>query len=309
GIFTGQEINLPVKIAEPLCDRLLEALAQEVKEEKKEEAVFFDQGQLTYQQARPGISLDQKKSLEQITAGLGELKEIIPLAYQEERPDNRYLNLLPTYYRLAELINNTPIKVMAGNSLLDQIDEDQLISWLEIDNSPLLDCRIKKGCLLISDLAPEANQVKFNQIAVREYVNQLAAQLDRPAQNAELAFSGGRVVIVTPSQSGFEIDQGNLIEKLTELITNPRPIVKTKAKRYPPTIHEGNTKELGIKELIGRGESTFYGSSNKRVHNIRTGGQKINGFLVAPGETFSTAAALGSVNRSTGYLPELVIKG
>ena len=310
GVFTGQQqITLPVRIEEPLRNKLLEVMAQEVAEEKKEEAVFFDQGQLTYQQARPGISLDREESLKQILAGLGELKEIIPLAYQEEWPSRRYLNLLPTYYRLSELINNTPIKIMGNNTFLDQVEEEQLISWIEIDSSPLLDCRIKKGCLLISNLAPGTNQVEFNQEKVGEYINQLTSQLDRSAKNAELAFSNGRVVVATPSRSGFQIDRENLVEKIAELVNQPRPIINTKVKQQLPAVHEGNIKKLGIKKLIGKGESTFYGSSGNRVHNVRTGAQKINGSLVAPGDTFSTGDTLGSINRSTGYLQELVIKG
>jgi vancomycin resistance protein YoaR len=144
---------------------------------------------------------------------------------------------------------------------------------------------------------------------VEKYIDRLANQLNRPAKNAELAFSGGRVVVTTASQSGFQINRESLSKKLTELIDRRQSIIEIETKQNLPEIHEGNIKKLGIKKLIGKGESAFYGSSDKRVHNIRTGAQKISGSLVAPGEIFSTADALGPVNRSTGYLQELVIKG
>ncbi|MBU1992928.1 MAG: VanW family protein [Patescibacteria group bacterium] len=64
----------------------------------------------------------------------------------------------------------------------------------------------------------------------------------------------------------------------------------------------------GIKELIGVGHTTFYGSPANRIHNIRTGISKYNGLLIPQGETFSFNEHLGFVDAITGFLPELVIK-
>jgi vancomycin resistance protein YoaR len=44
------------------------------------------------------------------------------------------------------------------------------------------------------------------------------------------------------------------------------------------------------------------------VHNIKTGVKYISGAIVKPNEEFSTIARLGTIDQSSGYLPELVIK-
>ena len=70
-----------------------------------------------------------------------------------------------------------------------------------------------------------------------------------------------------------------------------------------------NFNDLGIKELLGSGHSNFYGSSANRRHNIRVGSNKLSGMIIKPGEEFSLVKALGDVNKETGYLFEMVIKG
>jgi vancomycin resistance protein YoaR len=66
---------------------------------------------------------------------------------------------------------------------------------------------------------------------------------------------------------------------------------------------------FNIKEIIGTGQSHFAGSPVNRRHNIRVGADALNGLLIKPGEEFSLVKALGNIEASTGYLPELVIKG
>ncbi len=66
---------------------------------------------------------------------------------------------------------------------------------------------------------------------------------------------------------------------------------------------------LGIKELISRGESTFNNSPGNRRHNIAVGVKRMTGVIIHPGEEFSFNKFLGPVEAYAGFLPELVIKG
>lgn len=79
-----------------------------------------------------------------------------------------------------------------------------------------------------------------------------------------------------------------------------------------PKLNSDATQEelqkYGIDKLIGQGVSNFKGSPKNRISNIKTGASKFNGVLIGPGEEFSFIEALGAVDASTGYLPELVIK-
>ncbi len=76
-----------------------------------------------------------------------------------------------------------------------------------------------------------------------------------------------------------------------------------------PEVTTENINDMGIKELIGVGESNFSGSPANRRHNIRVGSNKLHGLLIKPDEEFSLTKTLGHINAAAGYLPELVIKG
>jgi vancomycin resistance protein YoaR len=67
--------------------------------------------------------------------------------------------------------------------------------------------------------------------------------------------------------------------------------------------------ELGITELVHAETSYFYGSSAERVQNIQAASSKFHGLLIAPGETFSMANALGDISLENGYAEALIIYG
>lgn len=76
-----------------------------------------------------------------------------------------------------------------------------------------------------------------------------------------------------------------------------------------PQQEVADLNNLGIRELLGVGKSNFAGSPPNRRHNIRIGAEAVNGTLIPPGEEFSLLKTLGTIDGTTGYLPELVIKG
>ena len=64
---------------------------------------------------------------------------------------------------------------------------------------------------------------------------------------------------------------------------------------------------MGIKELIGRGTSTYFHSISGRVYNVSLAASRINGTLVKPGDTFSFNDTLGDVSSFTGYQQAYII--
>lgn len=74
-----------------------------------------------------------------------------------------------------------------------------------------------------------------------------------------------------------------------------------------PEITLADTNDLGIKELIGFGDSEYDHSIPNRIHNVAITTQKINWTVVAPGEEFRFNNTLGEVSKQTGYRSAYVI--
>jgi vancomycin resistance protein YoaR len=77
----------------------------------------------------------------------------------------------------------------------------------------------------------------------------------------------------------------------------------------PPVTDDATAESLGITELTSVHTSYFSGSSSSRIQNITTASSRFHGLLVAPGESFSMADALGDVSLDTGYAEALIIFG
>lgn len=154
---------------------------------------------------------------------------------------------------------------------------------------------------------------------IASFSNQLALEIDQPAQNALFKFlseegNQARVVEFQPAKNGRKLNQ-NETNKLIKMMLKQleEKDVKELTLDLPldllePQIKNENVNDFGIKELLGKGESWFFGSSASRIHNLQLASKKINGILVAPGETFSLNQALGDVSSQTGYQQAWIIK-
>ena len=79
-------------------------------------------------------------------------------------------------------------------------------------------------------------------------------------------------------------------------------------KILKPKVSTDQVNNLGIKELIGQGESLFQHSIQSRVFNITLAASRLNGILIAPDDTFSFNNALGDISAFTGYKQAYIIQ-
>ncbi len=168
--------------------------------------------------------------------------------------------------------------------------------------------------------------VGLNKEKVEEYLKKLAAEIDVLPQNAKFTIENGLVEEFQLHQGGKELNIEASYDLLNNYVKNfdetkiqaacpknPVPdkeeIIQMIVTITAPQVPIGTINNLGIQELVGTGTSDFSGSPTNRRHNIKVGATKLNGVLIAPGEEFSLVKTLGEIDASTGYLPELVIKG
>ncbi|MDP2933005.1 MAG: VanW family protein, partial [bacterium] len=137
---------------------------------------------------------------------------------------------------------------------------------------------------------------------------EVAPTVEQSSQDAKLTIVNGRATEFRPDIIGQEIDYAKTLRNIRESLfknISSAPVVIVQAK---PDIILGETNDLGIKELVARGESDFAGSSNSRIQNIKSGASKFHGLILAPGQEFSFNQSLGPVTAATGFKPEMVIK-
>lgn len=155
-----------------------------------------------------------------------------------------------------------------------------------------------------------STSLALNEEGLKNYLARLKEETRVPAQNAKLSFEEGQIGAFSLSKDGFEIDTEKSSENISKSFgENPfAKDISLETTALKPDVTSTDLDKYGIKELVGQGVSNFRGSPKNRIHNIGVGAKKFNGVLVKPGEEFSFIKTLGPVDKSTGYLPELVIK-
>ena len=129
-------------------------------------------------------------------------------------------------------------------------------------------------------------------------------------RDAVFQFEDGKVLEFKPEVVGKVIDVPSFNEKLAQTIVSAEeeeleiPVIITN-----PRIKTGDINNLGIKELIGEGKSTFFHSIPGRVFNVNLASSRINSTIVAPGEEFSFNKSVGDISRASGYQSAYIISG
>jgi vancomycin resistance protein YoaR len=149
----------------------------------------------------------------------------------------------------------------------------------------------------------------IDKVAFASSVHMLAAEIEVESKSGSMEVVDGEIVSFAAGTLGRKIN----IDKTLEPVFTSWPPTST----FPLVIEEehgkitgDNLEELGIKELIGVGESSFRGSPYNRTYNITKAVEDhVNGTLLAPDEEFSMLDSLGEIDGAHGWLAELVIKG
>ena len=149
---------------------------------------------------------------------------------------------------------------------------------------------------------------------IQNYVDGLKSSLVKDPVDAVFKFENGKVLDFQAAANGYLMDDPSLGDRicssLTKLISSPETTDKLTVATLTkiPKITTEDVNNLGIKELIGSGSSTFKHSDSIRNYNVQKGASIVNRILVAPGETFSFIKSLGSVTLADGYKQAYVIK-
>ncbi|MDQ3098356.1 MAG: VanW family protein [bacterium] len=169
----------------------------------------------------------------------------------------------------------------------------------------------KEQLFALMDLrkADKAVDVVVTDYKVASYTAEIAGLLNREPIEAKFQLEGERVSTFEPAQPGLELNSEELTKEIASRAFDPAKgtDIEIPVRTKEPAITTEAVNNYGIKELVGQGTSKFRGSPAGRIHNLSLASNKLNGVLIAPGETFSMYKVVGEVEKSTGYQDAFVI--
>lgn len=196
--------------------------------------------------------------------------------------------------------------VLKGSGKAFEVSGATILGWVQLSASEPVGSNFY-GDSVLGAVAPNKSGGLISDSLVSNYLVSISDKINQSAVNAQLSISGNRANVFVPSRDGLELDVSESALKVINAIEEDKDEVELAIKTKKAEVDESSLNDLGINELIATGYSNFAGSPTNRIHNLRTGAAKFNGYLIKPDATFSFNETLGPVDASTGYLPELVI--
>lgn len=280
------EVRMPIKYNEDdfegVVTRVLEKINQEGEAAKLEVAIDKKSKVVNFKQGKNGKVVDEKK-----------LREDLSLSLSRAGSQNVDVKVVIKTNEVSESEAKTALAV--ANYWLDK----KLRLYFREYN---LNLSIGEILPLIR-LGESGRDEDYGVV-----INKLIEGIEARPRDAIFQFEEGRVKEFEPERDGIEVKREELLSELKEIVESADktdleiPVIVIK-----PKVTAGEINNLGIKELVAVGTSLFRNSIPNRIHNLTLASNKLNGIVVAPGETFSMNAALGEVSRATGYKEAYVI--
>lgn len=300
--FGGTDINLAYSLdTERLADEIRAQLGSAISPPRNARLVVRkiegrDQSiQFAIEPEKYGTDIDTAGVLAAVRARLALLSdEPIPLTFTDEPPTLTATDL-EGYDQLAEkTLERAPIDLIAAAQTWT-VAKTTLAEWLQVQ-------RTESGVKLGID----------RKIA-GEFLKTKATELPARPTDAIFEMTDGKVTKFIPAVNGESIDLEQALTALEAHLFSDVPPATGKIKLtmavVEPEITNEKANPYGIKEIIGIGESNFKGSPRNRRTNITAGAKSVNGTIIPPGEEFSLLKTLGTIDDTSGYVKELVIKG
>jgi vancomycin resistance protein YoaR len=140
-------------------------------------------------------------------------------------------------------------------------------------------------------------------------VEKLAQTIDSPSSEPRVAFRNGQPQIVAEGQIGWRVKQEEAIAAIKQTLESKGRDLELPMEEVSPNITAETLPTLGIVELVGEGRSSYAGSAEYRITNIKAGAVRMDGVLIAPGEEFSFNRQLGEVDEANGFVQGYAIIG
>jgi vancomycin resistance protein YoaR len=151
--------------------------------------------------------------------------------------------------------------------------------------------------------------VVLDQERLREFVEGVAAEVRVLPRNAHFRFVEDHLEMVDEGAPGQELKVDVAMSQVNQAVVALDRDVQLNVQEVLPEINRDTVGQLGIREVVGVGETTFVGSAAYRIHNIIIAARILDGTLIGPGETFSFIQSIGSIDESDGFVPGYSIVG
>ena len=286
----GVDISPRLVIDEQILQAYLSIAALEVEQPPRDAALSVAEGKVVPTAARDGRQVLVDDTANDIILSLESLESqtiVMRTRLLDPTIDDTKMAVIADEAR--ELLD-TPLTIQQG---------DRSWTWEPERIASLLDVARDDSEMSVS----------IDEQRLEAAVEDLAQLVNSPTAEPRVAFNNGALNIVQPGQTGWRLEQSEAVEAIREAIYTGDRTLDLPVDELTPQVTAETLPELGIVEVVGEGKTSFAGSADYRITNIKAGSAQLNGVLIAPGEEFSFNTQIGSINEENGFVQGYAVIG
>lgn len=313
-LWQKNHLQVAFQINKTKLDQTISNLAEEINIPVKNASLEIKNDNILITDSQIGYFLQEDQLRNSLISVIGNLKESrnINLSIKTIQPQLTSNDVDEAANDLQKLVSKSI--TLDSSAKKFTLSKNEIIKWIELVAEPTDSSKTKFEL-----------QIVFNEEKIKAYVSDLAKQIDCDPVDARLTTDNGNIKVFSISQKGFQLDQDQALKTIVANLTisgyvagissdqlgtieSDSSLINLPVTTIDPTISENNIADLGIKELISQGSTSYAGSPVNRKYNIKVGAEMFNGVIIKSGEEFSFLKYLGSVSEERGFKKELVIK-
>jgi vancomycin resistance protein YoaR len=287
--FTPKTFTLDISYDETAFNKYISDLSSQLNKPYIPSEFQIKSGQVVCVQGQIGREIDTEALKWTLVSQLANAKfeDFVEIKFNESGYLPSESEIAETKAKAQKLIGKNLVLTSDNRNIT--VDDKTLLSWLNFKND-------------------------YQNEKIGEYVKNTSQSLKRDPVNAVFKFENNKVTDFKPALPGLipkEDELSALIKSsMDKLVSSEDKSISfaVPVKTIDPDIKTEDANDLGIKELLGRGTSTFHHSDSIRNMNIEKGAGIVNRILVAPGETFSFVKNLGEVSLEAGFKKAYIIR-
>jgi vancomycin resistance protein YoaR len=285
--FTSREVGVVTLADARKLSSAVSALRSKVDRDPVEGTVRFDGAEPVPVEPKPGRHLDLEAATQQLLAHWASGKEVeLPVATTPVKTSPEAVRA--ALEQVATPAVSAPV-IVHGEGKDAALTPEQIAAALSFEPG--------EGGML---------NPKIDNAKVIEAAGPQLEPTEQEGKDAQIVFAGGKPT-VEPSVDGKTVNwEPSLAPMIDVLKRADHRELKAEYAMKPAKVTTDAANKLGITEVIG--EFTTGGFAPDSGVNIRTVAQKVNGAIVAPGETFSLNGFTGPRGAAQGYVEAGVIE-
>ncbi|MBI2939817.1 MAG: VanW family protein [Chloroflexi bacterium] len=144
-------------------------------------------------------------------------------------------------------------------------------------------------------------QVHVDDSRFRALVKGINKEIERAPRNARFDLQGGQLRAIAPGADGRAVDVDAAVAAIRQRLGRDDRTIVMPVTTLKPAVGSADAAKLAGLQLIESASTVYGGTLPDRMYNVELAVSRINGTLIAPGETFSFNQAAGEVSYRSGY--------